>query len=52
MPEREEHVFAYEMEEDPKFPGKRFAYYKSRGKMRLKEVFVTGNFTSSHLKMY
>ena len=42
LPEREEHIFAYEMEPDPDFPGKRYSYYKSRGKMKLKEVFVTG----------
>ena len=30
------------MEPDPNFPGKRYSYYKSRGKMKLKEVFVTG----------
>ena len=42
IPSREEHVFAYEMDFD-EFEGKRrFGYYKSKGKMSLKEAFVAG----------
>ena len=42
LPEREEHIFAYEIEPNPNHPEKRFAYYKSRGKITLKEAYVTG----------
>ena len=42
LPGREEHIFAYEIEPNPNHPEKRFAYYKSRGKITLKEAYVTG----------
>ena len=45
LPEREEHIFAYEIEPNPNHPEKRFAYYKSRGKITLKEAYVTGMYT-------